>query len=53
MVKASVKCPECGFDIEVEVPKNKSLIIKKCEKCGKDICGLGGCCITVCAQPEK
>ncbi len=53
MVKASVKCPECKADIEVEVPKNKSLIIKTCPKCKKEICGPDGCCITVCAQPEK
>lgn len=52
MVKATVKCPECGFDIEVEVPKNKSTIIKKCPECKKDICGPDGCCITVCACPE-
>ena len=51
MVKASVKCPECGADIEVEVPDKKSLIIKECPKCKKNICGPGGCCITVCAQP--
>lgn len=52
MVMVSVKCPECGFDIEVELPKNKSLIIKKCTKCGCDICGPDGQCITVGTCPE-
>ncbi|MBW2965888.1 hypothetical protein KY342_02160 [Candidatus Woesearchaeota archaeon] len=53
MVMASVKCPECGFDIEVELPKNKSLIIKTCPKCKKDICRPDGGCITVCQCPCK
>ena len=53
MVMVSVKCPECGADIEVELPKNKSLIIKNCKKCGKEIKSPDGGCITVCAQPEK
>ncbi len=52
MVKVSVKCPECGYDIEVELPKNKSIIINKCPKCKKEICGPDGCCITVCKCPE-
>jgi len=52
MVKASVKCPECGYDIEVKLPKNKSLIIKHCDKCNKDIKTSDGKCIIVCAQPE-
>ena len=51
MVYASIKCPECGHDIEVEVPEKKSLIIKKCPACGKEICGPDGCCITVCQCP--
>ena len=51
MVMVSVKCPKCGFDIEVELPKNKSLIIKKCEACGEDICKEDGGCITVSACP--
>ena len=52
MVMVSVKCPECGADIEVELPENKSLIIKTCPKCKKDICGPEGCLITVCKCPE-
>ncbi len=52
MTHVSVKCPECGYDIEVELPKNKSLIISKCDKCGKDIKAPDGGCITVCACPE-
>jgi hypothetical protein len=51
MVMVSVKCPECGADIEVELPENKSLLIKRCDKCGKDICGPDGCCVTVCKGP--
>lgn len=47
-----VKCPECGYDIDVELPKNKSIIVKTCPKCKKDICAPDGRCITVCACPE-
>ncbi len=53
MVKASIKCPECEYDIEVDVPECKSRIIKTCPECKKDICGPEGCCITVCSCPEK
>jgi predicted Zn-ribbon and HTH transcriptional regulator len=53
MVMASVKCPECGFDIEIELPEKKSLIIRKCPKCKKDIRGPDRCCITVCRHPYK
>ena len=51
MVKVSVECPKCKGNIEVELPKNKSLIIKTCTLCGKDICKEDGNCITVCACP--
>ncbi|MBD3249433.1 hypothetical protein GF336_05290 [Candidatus Woesearchaeota archaeon] len=53
MVKASVKCPECGQDIEVDVPECKSIIINRCPECKKEICGPEGCCITVCRCPEN
>ena len=53
MVMVSVKCPECQGDIEVELPEKKSLIVKKCDKCGAEICCPDGRCITVCKCPCK
>jgi DNA-directed RNA polymerase subunit RPC12/RpoP len=53
MVMVSIKCPECGKDIGLELPEKKSLVIKKCPECGKEICGPDGCCITVCKSPHK
>ena len=51
MVNASVKCPKCGKDIEVELPEKKSVIIKECPECKEEICGPDGCCITICRCP--
>ena len=51
MVMVSVKCPKCGADIELELPKNKSLIVKTCPHCNQDICKEDGGCITICACP--
>jgi hypothetical protein len=52
MVMVSVKCPKCKKDIEIELPENRSLIIKSCDKCGAEICNEDGTCITVCKCPE-
>ena len=52
-MKVTIKCPKCRADIEVEVPKNSCIAVKKCDKCGANICTPeGGCCV-ICAYSDK
>lgn len=53
MVMVSVKCPKCGYDIESELPKNKSMIIRECPACREEICREDGGCITICSCPKE
>lgn len=53
MPSAKLKCPECGFTEELEIPKNKCLAFYKCKKCSHLMrAGEGACCV-ICAYSDK
>lgn len=51
MAMVTITCPECKKDIEIELAKKKSVIIKTCPECNKEICCDDGSCITVAECP--
>lgn len=52
-MKVIIKCPSCGEEIGVEVPKDSCVAVKKCDACGKEICTEeGGCCV-ICSYSDK
>jgi len=52
-MKVKIKCPECGADIKIEVPKNACVAVAKCEKCGKELYTKKGECCVICSYGPK
>lgn len=52
-MEVTIKCPKCGADINIEVPKNACVAVAKCEKCGKQLCTKEGECCVICSYSEK
>ena len=50
---ANLKCPYCGFIMEVEIPQNGCLAFYKCQKCQKIISSPKGECCVICAFSDK
>ena len=51
-MKVTIKCPECGHDIKIEVPKNACVAVAKCEECGRELCTKEGECCVICSYSE-
>jgi hypothetical protein len=52
-MEVTIKCPKCGADINIEVPKNACVAVAKCEKCGEQLCTKKGECCVICSYSEK
>lgn len=53
MDKANIKCPECSYVQEMEIPKGKCLPFYKCDKCEKLISAPKDICCVICAYSDK
>ena len=50
---ANLKCPYCGYMMEVEIPQKGCLVFWKCEKCQKLITTPEDECCVICAYSDK
>jgi hypothetical protein len=53
MKQVIIKCPECGADINIEVPKNACVAVVKCNACGAQITTKPECCCVICCYSDK
>lgn len=53
MIKANIKCPECQYVQEIEIPKSSCLPLYKCDKCQKVISAPKDICCVICAYSDK
>lgn len=51
--KANLKCPECGYIREIEIPKSSCLHFYECPSCHKTITPTQGSCCVICAYSDK
>ena len=52
-MKANIKCPECSYVQEIEIPEGKCLPFYKCERCKRIISAPRDICCVVCAYSDK
>ena len=52
-MKAIFKCPECGAEQEIGVPKDRCMAFHKCTACGELIPAPEDECCVVCAYSDK
>jgi hypothetical protein len=52
-MKADIKCPECSYVQEIEMPENMCLTFYKCERCKRIISAPKDICCVICAYSDK
>ena len=51
--KSVIKCPECGFKKEEEMPLDRCEVLYKCEKCGAVLKPEDGDCCVFCSYGSE
>jgi uncharacterized Zn finger protein len=51
--KVTLKCPACSTETSVEMPANKSIVLKECEHCGHMMKPKEGSCCVACSHGDK